>query len=265
MSEGEPKPRNHKTPAIDPEEFAHEVEAVHAEWAKIANYYSGVNKQKFKAGENTPSKNEFNSIGKMLDSLVKPYTKMFKKPKRKQVKKPDLNKSKGFKQESFLKAPAVTFINEHARFPDAVKLEPLADLNGDAVWSIAQATQTILAYIEEKHLKDATDKTRITLDAPLGSLFRPHLDLIDRKKWSQTADGHIVISHTTIQSLLPKLFEKRIPVIPKYLNDETKRRIADRESLLGKRTESNRDAREVVRKAEKEATAKAKPAKTRKA
>ena len=265
MSEADPKPRNRKTPAIEPEEFAQEVEAVHAEWLKIANYYSGVNKRKFKAGEATPSKNEFNSIGKMLDSLVKPYAKMFKKPKRKQVKKPDLNKSKGFKQERFLKAQAVAFVNEYARFPDNIKLEPLTDLNGDAVWSIAQATQEILSYIEEKHLKDTTDKTRITLDAAMGGLFRPYLDLIDRKKWSQTADGHIVISHTTVQSLIPKLFEKNIPVIPKYVNDETKRRIADREALLGKRTEANRDAREVVRKAEKEATAKTKPAKTRKA
>lgn len=257
----EPKIRKIKTPALEPEEFAREVEATHSEFLKIANYYSGVTKHKFKAGDSTPSRIEFNSVGKMLDSLIKPYAKLFKKPKRKVVRKPDAKKSDGFKQKRFLKAHAVTFVNDHCNLPEALKLEPLADLGGDAVFSFAQATQALLGRVEEKHLKDPHEKTRITFDGPFNALFAPLIDTIDRKKWIKTAEGNIVLDHKTLQSLIPKLFEKHIPVIPKYVTDETKRRIAERETLLGLRTNANQDAREVARKAEKDAEIAKRPAK----
>lgn len=259
MADKEVKPRNKKTPALEPEEFAKEVEAVHAQWRLISDYYSGVTKRKFKAGDSTPSKIEFNSVGKMLDSLPKPYTKMAKKPKRKVTVNPDAKKSKGFKQERYFLAAGVAYVNAHGQLPDPLKLEPLADLGGDAVWQRAQATQFFSDAV--KALKDPNEKTRVTFDAPLTALFKPFLDTIDRKKWTLTAEGNIIVDHKTLQSLISKLFEKNIPVIPKHMTEETKRRLAEREVLLGKRTETNRDAREAVAKAAKEAKGPSKAAK----
>ncbi len=261
MTTKEPKPRQKKTPALTPEEFSKEVETVSNLWHIIANYYSGVNKRKMKTGDNAPSKIEFNSINKMLDGMQKPYAKMSKKPKRKTTPPKNGNTSRGFKQERFFYKAGVSFVNSHGDLDDNLKLEPIAAVGGDAVWNIAQATQLIVSYVERHHLKDPNEKTKITFDGPMTELFEAHMGSIEKKKWSTNADGKFVINHNTLQSLIPKLFDRDVPVPESYLSAPVKQKLLDREVILSLRTVENCAAREKAKKddkAEKDAAAAAK-------
>jgi len=249
-----------KIPPMIPEEFLALSESVHADLLKIGNYYTGVNKRPHKGSDEAPSKIEFNNLGKAIDSLGKHYAKMAKKPKRAPApKSTDPNapvKTKGFKQERFFKAAGVNFVNTHGDLPAHLHLEPIPDLNGDAIWSIAQATQLIISYVERHNLKNPDQKTKVTLDKDLTDLFRPYLSTIDRKAKTEGHGGTITIEHKTLQSLIPKLFEKNIPVIPDYLTEETKKRILEREGFLGNCTIQNREVRDAAKKAANAAKAK---------
>lgn len=248
------KPRGKKTPPLTPEEFAAECAQLVAGWMPLMNYYSAAGKQKFELPEGAPSKSEFQSLIKMFESINKGYEKLSKKPKKTttDATKKAVKGLKGFKQPKFVCQAAVKFVNEHGELPPALHLQPLPAANGDAIWTIAQATQLFQSYVERHHLKNPVKRSIITFDAALTALFRPFIEQIDKKKVTLTEDGRFIIGHNTFQGLIPLLFVPPL-VPPKYLDAVEQKRSEEREAVLARRTLENVQTREAEKDKVREA------------
>lgn len=261
------KPRGQKTPPLTAEEFRAVTAGLVAEWMTIQNYYAGTNKHKFEVPEGAPTKQELQSVIKMLESASKQYEKVTKKSK----KAPAATKgsgqkanAKGFKQPKFVCKEAVDFVNKYGDLPPQLHLQPLPAANGDAIWNIAQATQLLQSYIERHHLKNPQKRSIITFDAPLTALFKPFYDKIDKKKITLTEDGRWIIGHNTFQGLIPLLFVP--PLVPsKYLDAIETKRSEEREAVLARRTLENVQSREIEKDKVREAQRLEKEAKRKKA
>jgi hypothetical protein len=253
------QPRARKTEIQSPDEFATLVNETAEKWRQIYIHFVGNNKKGLNLEETAPGKNEFASVEKQIRDLEAAYKRLHRKIKKKTKKNPDGGEGKGFKQARYVNKLAVEFVNKYGDLPANLKLMPLADAGGDAIWNIAQGTQLIVAYCEVNGLKNSAARSHITLNEPLVELFKPFFPQVDKKLITEK-DGKYIITQTTLQSLLPKLFDRELPVLDTDNTEEEKKRTRDRETLLKERTEANRVKRENIakdKKAENKARAKA--------
>jgi hypothetical protein len=240
-------PRKSKQEAMTPEVFELAIDELIKAWQAVYTNYTGVHKKTLTFPDGAPGKNEFVGFEKRLQSLVPEYRKLSKKPKKKQAKNSGSTDGKGFKQYRYVCKSAVEFVNTYGNLPAELKLIPLKDLGGDAVWNIAQATQLIIGYVEVSNMKTESEKSKIVLNQPLVDLFKPFFKELDRKMVTER-DGKYIINHTTLQSLIPKLFDKRIPVMATELTPADRKRMTDREVILHGRTVANKGVRDAATK-----------------
>lgn len=243
------KPRKKKTPPLTSEQFTAEANNAEAEWMKIHKYYANFNKHGLRTAETSPNSTETGSLLKKFSRLCKLYDYLEKKPKRKAGPQ-----TKGFTQEKFLQASAVKFFNDSAQFTPEMQIVPRPEAGGDGIACISQAISVIASHVERNRLKRNPEiKTEITFDSSLKALFAPHMGAVEKKKWHQNEAGEIVTTQTVIQSLIPKLFDSKVPVHPKLYSDEEKSRMALRGPHLSGRTEANGKARAKAKEDQKEA------------
>jgi hypothetical protein len=246
--------RKPKVEPLTPEEFEVVLEALVREWQNIYTHYTGQHKKNITFPEGAPGKNEFVGLEKRIYGLASLYKKLNRKVKKKKVTAPATgapgSEFKGFKQPRYVSKTAVDFINTHGSLPPELRLTPLKEVNGDAVFNIAQATQLFISYVETHRLKGTVKKSEITLDRPLADLFRPHFKEIDRKLIREEGDQS-VIDHKTLQSLIPKLFDREIPVLPEVYSMDDRAKTLQREIFLKEKTATNKAAREAVTRATK--------------
>jgi hypothetical protein len=239
------KARNPKREPLSHEVFEEHVSNTCQSWSAIVRYYTGPTKKSINFCEHTPGKTELTNLTKYIQGLGPAYAKIGKKkPKKHTVKS---NKNRGFKQEHFVAPGAITFANNYGNLPPNLKLIPLTDVGGWAIWNNAQATQLITAYIETEGLKDPNQRSKITFDKNLTELFTPYFSTLKKKDIVRENDK-IIIKHTILQSLIPKLFDTDLPVPPVLFTPDEKTRLAEREKVLKARTDANRQKREDSKK-----------------
>jgi len=261
-------PRKSKVEPLSVEAFELIIDEDIREWQAIYTHFTGVHKKNLNFPDGAPGKNEFVGFEKRLHGLIALYKKLARKQKKKVTQKAAVPgaEGKGFKQSRYVNKAAVEFVNTHGDLPAELKLTPQKDVNGDAIWNIAQATQLIIGYVETAKLKTEAEKSKVVLNQPLHDLFKPYFKDVDKKNISER-DGKTIIGHTVLQSLIPKLFDKKIPVLASEYSADERDKMAKREVLLRERTATNRGkrdadakvvkARNQVAAAEKRATAKA--------
>ena len=247
QAEVEKKPKKKTLPPTE-EEAEAMINAIVQDVTSISNFFNGSKRKTLTMPEDAPAKTEYNSWTKDLHHLLTLYRKLSKIKPVKRAKKPkDPSKksnNRGFKQERFLCPEAATFVNSHAGLPDDLKLRPMSDVGGFAVWTIAQATPLFGAYIDAQGLKNPEKRSQMRLDKPLEELFKPFMgDLKKSQTW--TKDGVVWITHPTLQHLVPLLFLKGLPVLPSMMDDGLKDRLLKREALLKERTAAARDKRKA--------------------
>lgn len=249
--EGTKKKGKAKEP-LTVEEYEKRVTEIVQEVSNLANILTGNNKKKYVLPEGAPARTEYTNLTKSLEKTVTLYKKLGKKQKRKVVNKSTAT-NRGFKQERFANEDLVAFVNENGDLPKDLHLKPSNDAGGDAIWTIAQCTQMIIWYVEQKGLKDNAKRSEIKLDAPLLKLFDPHFAKLDKsKKQMFERDGSKYIVHQTLQVLIPQLFDREITIPESMLTPDVRKTMLDREKLLKERTEQNRTKRAEEQKAAKD-------------
>ena len=246
-------PRKVKKQPLSAEDFDALINEVVIEHGNVYHPFTGAAKKGITFPEGAPGKNEFSQWDKQLLHLGAIYKKLLKMDKKKAKKKaakagapPADSNEKGFKQPRYVCAAAVTFVNTHGNVPPDLKLIPLPECGGDAVWNIAQGTQLFSSYVDEKKLK-GVEKSKITLDQPMTDLFKPYFGQIDKVKIVET-DGKYILTHTTLQALIPRLFDRELPVLPEQFPEDEKMRSRKRAEVFKERTGVNRAARDAVDK-----------------
>jgi hypothetical protein len=253
-ADGQVKQRKKKAIPLTTEAFTAKVNAVEAMATQVHKFYSNFNKAGVRTAPQSPSSKETGAILPMLAKVARLYEHLCRKKKRVVV-----HNVKGFKQEKFLKKEAIGFFNEAGGFADENKIVPVAEANGDGIWSIAQAISTTASYVSRNNLKrNPATKSEITFDAKMKELFAPVIGTIKREKWHTNDAGEIVTTQAAIQALLPKLFDAKVPVHPTLFTEAEKGRMLRRGELLHKQTAANgevrkakEDARKLAERAEK--------------
>lgn len=255
------KVRKKKTPPLTPVEFTEKINVAEAKWMLIHRFYSNQNKGGLITAPTSPNSTETAALLKSYTKIAKLYEHLHKEHKRRTGVV-----TKGFALEKFLTPSAVTFFNSAAEFPEELKIIPQAAAGGDGISCISQAISIVTSYIERHGLKkNPQNKTEITFDAELKKLFAPHMSSIDKKKWRQDEEGNVITTQTAVQTLIPRLFDSKVPVHPSLFTEDEKKRMAARGPYLTKRTEANVEARTKARAAEREAEKAAEKARAEKA
>lgn len=236
-----------KIPPLTKDEYTVEVNAVIQELNSLAEHFTGANKKKFTLPDGCPAKAEYHNIEKQLQHTIALYGKLLKKPKKHNKKISPANR--GFKQERWASPAIVSFVNTHGDLPADLKLVPSADSGGLAIWNIAQCTQLLQWYVEKNNLK-GVKRSEVRLDANLHALFKDHLSILEKKQcWER--DNATWIAHTALQVLIPKLFDRGIPILHSMLTEQVIAVIQKREELLKSRTGENRAKRTAANEAAK--------------
>lgn len=247
--EAVPRKQKRKIPPMTRDEYVVETNVVVQELNNLADIFTGANKKKFTLPDGCPAKSEYHNLEKQLQHAVALYGKLLKKPKKPSKKQAPGNR--GFKQERWANPSIVTFVNTHCDLPAELKLVPSADSGGLAIWTIAQCTQVLQWYVEKNNLKGAK-RSEVRLDANLMALFKDNLSILEKKQcWER--EGATWIAHTALQVLIPKLFDRGIPILASMLTPAVLDVIQKREDLLKARTGENRTKRQAVADAAKEA------------
>lgn len=246
----EEKKKTRKTEPLTVEAFQLETSTQVAAVSKLAEFFNGPAKKRLTLPEGSPAKPEFTQFIRDLEHLHVLYKKLLKKEKAQSAAKTGEKKNRGFKAERFVNPDCIQFVNTHCEFPADLQLKPLAEAGGYAIWSNAQCTQTFQWYIEQQNLKNPKKRSEVRLNGPLKILFAKHLGGLKEKQcWER--DGETWIAHTTLQSLIPKLLDSDLPILPSLLTDDVKATNKRREDLLSERTAANRAKRDAQKKAEK--------------
>lgn len=254
------KLRKKKTPPLTEGEFAQKVNDAEAAYTRWHRYFAVFNKNGVRTAPTSPNSQETGSLIKSFARLSKLYEHLSKDRKRRTT-----GPVKGFKQEKLLTAGAIKFCNESSQFSPELQIVARPEAGGDGILCISQLISIIFSHIERNGLKKNPDvKSEVTFDPALKALFAPYMEKIERKKWTTNERGEIVTSQNAVQTLIPKLFDSKVPVHPKLFNEDEQKRMTLRESYLIKRTEDNNVHREKIRedarKADRDAKAAAKAA-----
>ncbi|MFS8159327.1 MAG: hypothetical protein ACMG6E_03780, partial [Candidatus Roizmanbacteria bacterium] len=244
------KPRKKKKQPLSPEEFEITVSEIVLDWSKYTEFFCGKVRKTLNLPKDAPSKSEFKSIDKKLLETVKDYEKI-KAPKQKRVTTGDKS-NKGFKQVRFAVAKVVTFVNANGDLSAELKLQPVPEAGGDAIFSVAQMTQILTWYINKHSCKNENKKSEITLTQPLIDLFEGLLERCDKADVTKLESGGYRITHNCLQKLTPKLFDVVVPVPNSLMTEPVKKAHAEREKLFKERTEAHNkklaDAKEAKKK-----------------
>ena len=245
-----PKKVKRKIPPKSKEEYALEVDDIKRAIALVEDAFTGANKKRFNLPDEAPAKPEYAALIKALEHTVVTYGKLLQKPKISKATKAaqraadgkSSSKNRGFKAERWAAPSIVKFINSYCELPADVQIKASAETGGLGIFSIAQCTQALQWYVDKHQLK-GVKRSQIRLDANLMALFGEYLPTLDKKQsWEE--GGQRMIAHTTLQVLIPKLFDRTIPVLQTMLTPETLTVMSKREEILRDRTNVNRARRE---------------------
>jgi hypothetical protein len=236
-------------PPLTPEEWEARINLIVQVISGLSQMLTGKNKQKYILPDDAPAKTEYTNLIKSLQHTVVFYKKLCKKQKR-VTKRVATGGNRGFKQERYVSAKTVAFVNAHGDFTEALKLKPQVEIGGSAVWNIAQCTQLFTWYLDNAKLKNDAKRSEVRLNDALISLFGEFFSTLDKKQiWEK--DGARYITHTALQHLIPLLFDRSIPVLPSLLTKEVTEALVAREKELKSRTDANRKKREDAKNAVK--------------